>query len=69
MARRPNYGYEKRQRELKKQKKKAEKAERKRLKKEAAEAGDEVEVTLDDEVEIASGEDDDNDDKPVWPGD
>lgn len=38
MARRPNYGYEKRQRELKKQKKKEAKAERKRLKKEEAAA-------------------------------
>ncbi len=38
MARRPNYGFEKRQRELRKQKKKEEKAERKRLKKEAAAA-------------------------------
>lgn len=35
MARRPNYGFEKRQREIKKQKKKEAKAERKRLKKEA----------------------------------
>ncbi len=38
MARRPNYGFEKRQRELRKQKKKEEKAERKRLKREAAAA-------------------------------
>jgi len=35
LARRPNYGFEKRQREIKKQKKKEAKAERKRLKKEA----------------------------------
>ncbi|MDP2469902.1 MAG: hypothetical protein Q8W45_05920 [Candidatus Palauibacterales bacterium] len=34
MGRRTNYGFEKRQREIKKQKKKEEKAERKRLKKE-----------------------------------
>ena len=34
MGRRTNYGFEKRQRELKKQKKKEAKAERKRLKKE-----------------------------------
>ncbi len=32
MARRPNYGHEKRQREKKRQQKKAEKAEKKRLK-------------------------------------
>ena len=38
MARRTNYGFEKRQRELKKQKKKEAKAERKRLKKEEATA-------------------------------
>ncbi len=36
MARRPNYGYEKRQKEIKKQKKREAKAEKKRLKKEAA---------------------------------
>ncbi|HEX2091295.1 MAG TPA: hypothetical protein VHG28_02790 [Longimicrobiaceae bacterium] len=35
MARRPNYGFEKRQKELAKQQKKEEKAERKRLRKEA----------------------------------
>jgi hypothetical protein len=34
MARRPNYGVEKRQKELKKQKKQEEKAEKKRLKRE-----------------------------------
>lgn len=36
MARRPNYGYEKRQKEIKKQKKREAKLEKKRLKKEAA---------------------------------
>ncbi len=36
MARRSNYGFEKRQRELKKQKKREKKAEKKRLKKELA---------------------------------
>lgn len=35
MARRANYGFEKRQKELDKQKKKEEKAEKKRLRKEA----------------------------------
>lgn len=39
MARRPNYGFEKKQRELKKQKKREKKAEKKRLKKELAEQG------------------------------
>jgi hypothetical protein len=34
MARRPNYGFEKRQKELEKQKKKDEKAEKKRLRQE-----------------------------------
>lgn len=38
MARKPNYGHEKRQREIKRQKKKAEKAEKKRLKAEQDEA-------------------------------
>lgn len=37
MARRPNYGFEKRQRELRKQKRKEEKAARKRGEEEAAE--------------------------------
>lgn len=36
MARRPNYGFMKQQKELKRQQKKAEKAEQKRLKKDAA---------------------------------
>jgi hypothetical protein len=35
MARRPNYGFEKRQKEILKQKKKEEKEEKKRLRKEA----------------------------------
>lgn len=38
MARRPNYGVERRQKELKKQKKQEEKAEKKRLRREAATA-------------------------------
>ena len=38
MARRTNYGFEKRQREIRKQKKNADKAERKRAEKEAARA-------------------------------
>lgn len=54
MARRPNYGYEKRQRQLKKQKKKAEKAEKRRLKKEAAEAGDELDGATEGDDDLAS---------------
>lgn len=58
MARRANYGFEKHQRDIKKQKKREAKAERKRLKKEAglavdsdnSEAGsDELEDESDDE--------------------
>lgn len=41
VARRPNYDFQKRQKELKRQEKQAEKAERKRLRKE--EGGDDVE--------------------------
>lgn len=40
MARRPNYGGEKRQKEMKRQKKKEEKAEKKRLRKEGVTAED-----------------------------
>lgn len=43
MARRPNYGFEKRQKEIKRQKKKDEKAEKKRMKKEEA-GGDQDEA-------------------------
>ena len=43
MARRPNYGAEKRQKEIQKQQKKEEKLEKKRLKKEAAANGELVE--------------------------
>lgn len=49
MARRPNYGAEKRQKEIQKQQKKEEKLEKKRLKKEAAANGEIVEG--DDELE------------------
>ena len=44
MAARTNYGFQKRQKEIKRQKKREEKAERKRLKKEAAAEGDQGEV-------------------------
>lgn len=46
MARRPNYGAEKRQKEIQRQKKKDEKDEKKRLKKEAAAAGDQSEEIM-----------------------
>ena len=50
MARRANYGFEKRQRELEKRKKKEAKAEKKRLMREAAAGGDpdELEAGSDD---------------------
>ena len=50
MARRPNYGFEKRQKELDRQKKKEEKAEKKRLRKEAGtdEFGNSLYVDPDD---------------------
>ncbi|HEV2146330.1 MAG TPA: hypothetical protein VGR37_02845 [Longimicrobiaceae bacterium] len=41
MARRPNYGFEKRQKEIEKQKKKDEKAEKKRLRQEEGGGPDE----------------------------
>ncbi len=65
MARRPNYGAEKRSKELSKQRKKEEKAEKKRLRKEEEEGGGEplAEGTHDGETEIdpplrAAGPDD-----------
>ncbi|MGH7504467.1 MAG: hypothetical protein ACRELX_02400 [Longimicrobiales bacterium] len=57
MARRPNYGFQKRQKELKRQQKKDAKAERKRLKKEGAEDTGEATVSEDAEsVEQADGD-------------
>lgn len=47
MARRPNYNFEKRQKEISKQKKKEEKEEKKRLKKEAIARG---EIPEDDDI-------------------
>lgn len=60
MARRTNYGFEKRQRELKKQKKKEAKAEKKRLKKEAAEQtlSEEGSVATEEGQEIEPGSED-----------
>jgi hypothetical protein len=45
MARRPNYGFEKRQKELERQKKKEAKAERKELRRREAADGDEGGIT------------------------
>jgi len=56
MARRPNYGAEKRQKEIQRQKKKDEKDERKRLKKEAAAEG------APEGGAGSAGDDDDSDD-------
>lgn len=59
MARRSNYTYEKRQKEINKQKKRDAKAEKKRLRKAAAEAG--VEDVLDlDATELAAAIDEAN---------
>jgi len=55
VGRRTNYGFEKRQRELKKQKKKEAKAERKRLKKEELD-GEVVGEAADSDVEASDGE-------------
>ena len=60
MARRTNYGFEKRQREIKKQKKREAKAERKRLKKEAAEeaVAPEGSVATEEDQEVEPGSED-----------
>jgi len=68
LGRRKNYGFEKRQRQLKKQEKKAEKAERRRLK--SAEAGEEAAGVAGEaaEVEGAGEVDPDGDDEIVLSG-
>lgn len=60
MARRPNYGFEKKQRAIKKQKKREAKAEKKRLKKEAADGNAEAEnaAETDEDQDVAPGGDD-----------
>lgn len=55
MARRPNYGFEKRQKEIQRQKKKDEKAEKKRLRKEATPGGEDAEVGTGGDGEAAGG--------------
>lgn len=59
MGRRTNYGFEKRQRELKKQKKKEAKAEKKRLRKEEEamlQAADDGEAVGDPESDAEAGD-------------
>lgn len=57
MARRPNFGFEKRQKDLKKQQKREEKAEKKRLKREGGEGGEGVdEETPNQEGDLAAGD-------------
>jgi hypothetical protein len=51
MARRPNYGAEKRQKEIKRQQKQDAKAEKKRLKREEARAGGASEDIEDEELD------------------
>lgn len=51
MARRPNYGFDKRQKEIEKQKRKTEKEEKKRQRKEAEEAGEETGIATAEELE------------------
>ena len=60
MARRPNYGFEKRQKEIQKQAKKDEKAEKKRLRKEAALAGEDPDLAGIDAADGPEGEDEDD---------
>ena len=58
MARKPNYGFEKRQKEMQRKAKQEEKAERKRLRKEAAQADE-------DHVDSAPGAPDEAPDDDV----
>lgn len=71
MARRSNYTYEKRQKEIRKQKKREAKAEKKRLRKVAAEAGlegiegldvAELEAAIEQATESVDGPDDEMED-------
>lgn len=56
MARRPNYGFEKHQKEMKQQKKKEEKLEKKRLRKEGGEAENRTGERADTEKGYTTGE-------------
>jgi hypothetical protein len=60
MARRPNYGFEKRQKEIEKQKKKEEKAAKKEQRKAEAAAGEGEILQSDEDLE---GADDDEDEE------
>jgi hypothetical protein len=66
MARKPNFNFQKRQKELEKQKKKEEKAERKRQRKETGETDELVLAADDPDLEalgvVVRGPDDDDDD-------
>jgi len=64
VARRTNYGFEKRQRELEKKKKKEAKREAKRLLKEAAAAGDVEGTDVDGAVETDADEETDSEIEP-----
>lgn len=55
MARRPNYDFQKRQKELKRQEKRDEKAERKRLRREGGEEGEAI-AQGDGDIGAAPGE-------------
>ena len=63
MARRPNYDFQKRQKELKRQEKQAEKAERKRLRKEEG-LPDEVDGEGEDGDALAQPDGDDGGENP-----
>ena len=63
MARRPNYDFQKRQKELKRQEKQAEKAERKRLRKEEG-LPDEVDGEGEDGDSLAQPDGDDGGENP-----
>jgi hypothetical protein len=62
VARRPNFGFEKRQKEIQRQKKRDEKAEKKRQRKESGETGSGPEI--DWNAEVLDGMPGASDDKP-----
>jgi hypothetical protein len=57
LAKRPNFGFQKRQKEIKRKQKKDEKRERKRMKKEGAEGGAPIEAMPDQDGQGASIDD------------
>ena len=56
MAKKPNFGFEKRQKDLKKQQKREEKAEKKRLKREGGGEGEGEGETMESDGENGAGE-------------